>query len=117
MAGMAIGYLVRVRVRVRRCRSGGSGQSGDSRQRGEGSRARVVKELADPDDLVVLSDRGGGGAEQVQRAQESLVRLVLPRDRAVTAPTGSAQLVKAAVVTSPRVGVGGYRIIGQRCFR
>src|SRR5215472_5085381 len=100
MAGMAIGY-----------RSGfwrgSAGQvlrrwSGDPRQRGEGRRARVLQELADPDDLVVLADGGGGCAEQVQRAQEAPIRLVLPRDRAMSPPSCPTQLVKTAVVAGPR---------------
>ena len=43
-------------------------------------------------------------------AQEAAVRLVLPRHRAVALPARPPQLVQAAVVAGPRVGVGGDRV-------
>ena len=41
-----------------------------------------------------------------ERAQEAAVRLVLPRDRALTAPARAAQRVEPAVVAGAGVGVG-----------
>src|SRR5271165_1633903 len=41
------------------------------------------------------------------RLPATAVRLVLPRNRAVAVPACAAQLVQAAVVTRPRVRVGG----------
>ena len=51
-------------------------------------------------------------------AQEAAVRLVLPRDRAVSVPARAAQLIQAAMVTRPRVRVGGDRVaLAERAGR
>src|ERR1700722_2501905 len=72
----------------RAVRAGRSGLQG-----GNGGRAAVGQEVAAPGRLVVLADGGRGCPEHVQGAQEALVRLVLPGDRAVTVPSGPAGLV------------------------
>ena len=56
----------------------------------------------------------------VQRPQEALVGLVLPRDRTVPVPAGAAKLVQTPVVASPGERIGANRIprrqrtLGQR---
>src|SRR6266571_2846267 len=70
-----------------------------------GRRAALSQEFGTPRGLVLLADRGGGAGEHVQGPQEPAVRLVLPRDRAVSLPAGPAQLVEAAMVPGSRVGV------------
>src|SRR5580704_16505521 len=84
------------------------GQLGGQRGRRRG--AAVLQELRAPGGLVVLADRGGRLAQYVQAAQETAVRLVLPRDRAVSLPARAAQLVQAAVVAGPGVGVRGDHV-------
>src|SRR5689334_13661634 len=56
--------------------------------------------------LILLTDRGGGAGQRVQRTQEAAVRLVLPGDRAMALPAGPAQLVQTPVVAGACVGVG-----------
>src|ERR1700753_2306176 len=83
---------------------------------GRGGAAVGQKELA-ADGLLFLVDGVGRLGQHGQGAQEALVGLVLPRHRAVAAPAGPAQLVQAAVVTGPRVGVGGaHGTPGHRPF-
>jgi hypothetical protein len=74
---------------------------------GGGGGAAVAEEVGAAFGLVVLADRVGRLAEQVQGTQEAAVRLVLPRDRAVALPARPAQLVQAAVIARPGVRVGG----------
>src|SRR6266851_4324537 len=75
-------------------------------QFGRGGGAAVAQELRAPLGLVVFADRRGGRGQHVQRTQEAAVRLVLPRDRAVSVPARAAQLVEGAVIARPRVRVG-----------
>ena len=53
--------------------------------------------------------------QQVQRAQEAPVRLMLPGHRAVAVPARAAQLVQPSVVASPGEGVRAYRVAGGEC--
>src|ERR1700730_3083162 len=48
--------------------------------------------------LVALADRGGGGAQPVERPEEALIGRVPPPDVARSPPTRLAQPVEAAVV-------------------
>ena len=74
--------------------------------RGLGSRIGGIEELLDPVHFLSLADRGCGTAQGVERAQETAVGLVLPRNRAGAAPAGAAERVQAAVVAHPGVRVG-----------
>src|ERR1700759_3133262 len=73
---------------------------------GRGGAAVGQEELA-ADGFLFLVDGVGRLGQHGQRAQEALVGLVLPRDRAVAAPAGPAELVQATVVAGAGVGVGG----------
>src|ERR1700743_3920264 len=78
-----------------------------SEQLGGRGGAPVGQKRRAADGLLSLVDGVGRLGQHGQGAQEALVGLVLPRHRAVAAPAGPAELVQAAVVTGPRVGVGG----------
>src|SRR5271166_2444419 len=88
---------------------------------GYGCSAAVGEELLAAPRLVVLADGRGRNAEHVERAQEPLVGLVLPGNRAVPGPACPAQLVEAPVVAGPGKRVRGdrmadrHRVLGQRC--
>src|SRR5947207_52319 len=68
-------------------------------------RVELVEELPGTLLLVSLADRGGGGAQPLQSAEEALVRRVTPPDVARPAPTRLAQPVETAVVADPEVRV------------
>src|SRR5262245_50150610 len=56
--------------------------------------------------FVGLSDRGGGAAQAVERAEEAPVRLVRPAHVTGAAPPALAQAVEPAVVADSVVRVG-----------
>src|SRR6266480_852265 len=68
-------------------------------------RVQLAQELGAPLLLVVLADRGGGGAQPVERPEEALIGRVPPPHIARSPPTRLAQAVEAAVVADPEARV------------
>ena len=68
---------------------------------GPGGRT-VAQEVGTPPVLLFLADLTGGLRERGERPQETAVRFVFPRHRALTAPTRATQRVEAAVITGAR---------------
>src|SRR5207248_8929219 len=89
--------------RLRKRRPRGRALSAELRR---GLGAAVTQEVAAALRFIVLADGRGRPAQHVQRPQEPAVRLVLPGNRPLPPPPRTAQLIKAAVITGPGIGVG-----------
>src|SRR2546430_11024149 len=76
-------------------------------------RVELAQELGAPLLLVVLADRGGGGAQPVERPEEALIGRVPPPHVARSPPPRLAQAVQAAVVADPEAPVRFDALAGK----
>src|SRR5699024_2550033 len=70
----------------------------------------VAGELLTPQRLVVLPDPFCRLTEREERNEETVVRFVAGRNRAVPLPSRAAQRIQPSVISGARVSVGGDRL-------